>query len=61
MLQQYVGIGKAIEMTLLGEPVDLELRLVVAAQVSDEKADGRVVKIHAHRGRRRLGALHELE
>jgi 2-(1,2-epoxy-1,2-dihydrophenyl)acetyl-CoA isomerase len=35
LLQQYVGIGKAIEMTLLGEPVDaqeaLRLGLVTAS------------------------------
>jgi len=37
LLQQYVGIGKAIEMTLLGEPVDAEeaLRLGLVNQVVD--------------------------
>jgi 2-(1,2-epoxy-1,2-dihydrophenyl)acetyl-CoA isomerase len=35
LLQQYVGIGKAIEMTLLGEPVDAEeaLRLGLVNEV----------------------------
>lgn len=35
LLQQYVGIGKAIEMTLLGEPVDAEaaLRLGLVTRV----------------------------
>jgi 2-(1,2-epoxy-1,2-dihydrophenyl)acetyl-CoA isomerase len=35
LLQQYVGIGKAIEMTLLGEPVSAEeaLRLGLVNQV----------------------------
>lgn len=35
LLQQYVGVGKAIEMTLLGEPVDAEeaLRLGLVSQV----------------------------
>src|SRR5215471_675018 len=43
LLQQYVGIGKAIEMTLLGEPIEAEeaLRLglvneVVAPAMLDE-------------------------
>lgn len=37
LLQQYVGIGKAIEMTLLGEPVGAEeaLRLGLATEVVD--------------------------
>ena len=37
LLQQYVGIGKAIEMTLLGEPVDAEeaLRLGLVNEVVD--------------------------
>ena len=35
LLQQYVGIGKAIEMTLLGEPIDAEeaLRLGLVTRV----------------------------
>src|SRR5436190_5955877 len=37
LLQQYVGIGKAIEMTLLGEPLDAEeaLRLGLVNEVVD--------------------------
>jgi 2-(1,2-epoxy-1,2-dihydrophenyl)acetyl-CoA isomerase len=37
LLQQYVGIGKAIEMTLLGEPVDAEeaFRLGLVNEVVD--------------------------
>ena len=37
LLQQYVGVGKAIEMTLLGEPVDAEeaLRLGLVNEVTD--------------------------
>ena len=37
LLQQYVGIGKAIEMTLLGEPVDADeaLRLGLVTEVVD--------------------------
>jgi len=37
LLQQYVGIGKAIEMTLLGEPVEAEdaLRLGLVTEVVD--------------------------
>jgi 2-(1,2-epoxy-1,2-dihydrophenyl)acetyl-CoA isomerase len=37
LLQQYVGIGKAIEMTLLGEPVEAEeaLRLGLCNEVVD--------------------------
>ncbi len=37
LLQQYVGIGKAIEMTLLGEPVDAEeeLRLGLVNEIVD--------------------------
>ena len=37
LLQQYVGIGKAIEMTLLGEPVDAQeaLRLGLVTRVVD--------------------------
>ena len=37
LLQQYVGVGKAIEMTLLGEPVDAEeaLRLGLVNEVVD--------------------------
>lgn len=37
LLQQYVGIGKAVEMTLLGEPVDAEesLRLGLVNEVVD--------------------------
>ena len=37
LLQQYVGIGKAIEMTLLGEPVEAEeaLRLGLVNEVVD--------------------------
>jgi 2-(1,2-epoxy-1,2-dihydrophenyl)acetyl-CoA isomerase len=38
LLQQYVGIGKAIEMTLLGEPIGAEeaLRLGLVTSVVDE-------------------------
>jgi len=37
LLQQYVGVGKAIEMTLLGEPVDAQeaLRLGLVTRVVD--------------------------
>src|SRR6266508_3928367 len=46
---------------VLIENVDLQLRLVVAAAVSDEEADRGVVQGHAHRWRSRLGTLRELE
>src|SRR5690242_11389802 len=37
LLQQYVGVGKAIEMTLLGEPIDAEeaLRLGLVNEVTE--------------------------
>jgi 2-(1,2-epoxy-1,2-dihydrophenyl)acetyl-CoA isomerase len=37
LLQQYVGIGKALEMTMLGEPIDAQeaLRLGLATRVVD--------------------------
>lgn len=48
LLQQYVGVGKAIEMTLLGEPVGAEeaLRLGLVTDVADpEELDAAVERL----------------
>ncbi|MCC6174941.1 MAG: enoyl-CoA hydratase/isomerase family protein [Chloroflexi bacterium] len=51
LLQQYVGIGKAIEMTLLGEPVDAEeaLRLGLVTRVVEPEALDATVEEWAER------------
>jgi 2-(1,2-epoxy-1,2-dihydrophenyl)acetyl-CoA isomerase len=51
LLQQYVGVGKAIEMTLLGEPLDAEeaLRLGLVNEIVDAADLDSAVDRWAHR------------
>ena len=52
LLQQYVGIGKAIEMTLLGEPVDAQeaLRLGLVTRVVDPTELDAAPEVHGPLG-----------